>query len=189
MEKFLFYMKQDYVFLIQYSRVLALAAAKAPDLENIGRFAELLQETLRTEMSLHRAQCQRLGVNAGELERTQAAPVTLAYSDYLLRVAYEGTLTDVIATLLPCQWGYYETGLHLARTGDTSERNPYSEWIHMYSDAEFGAFVRWLREFLDGLTADSGPREMERLEHHFLTATRYEFLFWEMAHGLQDWPL
>ena len=189
LDRFQFYVKQDYIFLIQYSRVLAIAAAKAPDLESMGRFADLLNETLKTEMALHRSLCQGFGVSAEELEGTRPAPVTLAYTDYLLRVAYEGTITDVIATLLPCQWGYCETGLYLARTGDTSDANPYAEWIHLYSGEEFGSFVGWLRELLDGLTREARDSEMERLEEHFLTATRYEFLFWEMAYNQQDWPL
>ena len=188
-ERFLFYMKQDYFFLVQYARMLAPAAAKAPDLEGVTRFSALLGETLNTEMELHRSYCRRLGVSAEELAAVRPAPVTLAYTDYLLRVAYEGTLTDVIANLLPCQWGYYETGLHLARTGDTSEANPYAEWITMYSDPEFGAFVAWLRELLDSLTANADEAEVRRLEDHFLTATRYEYLFWEMSYNLQDWPV
>ena len=189
LDKFQFYAKQDYFFLIQYSRVLALAVAKAPDLANMGRFADLLRETLDTEMSLHRTFCLDFGVSSSELESTRPAPVTLAYTDYLLRVAYEGTITDIVATLLPCQWGYSETGLHLSRTGDTSENNRYAEWIRLYSAEEFTAFVGWMREFLDGLTKGAGEREMARLEEHFLTATRYEFLFWEMSYNLQDWPL
>jgi len=189
MDKFQFYVKQDYFFLIQYSRVLALAMAKAPDLASIGRFSDLLRETLNTEISLHRAFCLEFGVSSSDLEDTRPAPITLAYTDYLLRVAYEGTITDVVATLLPCQWGYSETGHHLSRTGDASEKNRYAEWIRLYSAEEFTAFVGWLREFLDDLTSGAGEREMERLEEHFLTATRYEFLFWEMAYNLQDWPL
>ena len=188
-DRFIFYMKQDYFFLVQYSRMLALATAKAPDLDGVSRFAALLGETLNTEMELHRSYCGRLGVSMEELAAVRPAPVTLAYTDYLLRVAYEGTLTDVIANLLPCQWGYYETGLHLARTGDTSEANPYAEWIAMYSDPEFGAFVEWLRGFLDSLTANAGEAEMRRLEDNFLTSTRYEYLFWEMSYNLQDWPV
>ncbi|MFH1560170.1 MAG: thiaminase II [Chloroflexota bacterium] len=189
LDKFQFYMKQDYFYLFQYSRVLALAVAKAPDLANMGRFAELLRETLNTEMSLHRAFCLKFGVSSSDLESTCPAPITLAYTDYLLRVAYEGTITDVVATLLPCQWGYSETGHYLSRTGDTSEKNPYAEWIHMYSSEEFTAFVGWLRQLLDELTVGAGEKEIDRLAEHFLTATRYEFLFWEMAYNLQDWPL
>ncbi|MBI2856212.1 MAG: thiaminase II [Chloroflexi bacterium] len=189
LEKFQFYVRQDYIFLVQYSRVLALAAAKAPDLASIERLADLLQETLKAEMSLHRAFSQGFGVSVEELEGTRPAPITLAYSDYLLRVAYEGTVTDIIATLLPCQWGYYETGLHLARAGDTSEGNPYAEWIRMYSSEEFGSFVAWLREVLDRLTQDADARVIADLEEHFLTATRYEYLFWEMSYHMQDWPV
>jgi len=189
LDKFQFYVKQDYFFLIQYSRVLALAVAKAPDLENIGRFSDLLSETLNTEMSLHRAFCLEFGISSSELKNTRPAPFTQAYTDYLLRVAYEGTITDVVATLLPCQWGYSETGHYLSRTADTSENNRYAEWIRLYSAEEFTAFIGWMREFLDDLTSGIGEKEIERLGEHFLTATRYEFLFWEMAYNLQDWPL
>ena len=189
LEKFQFYVKQDYYFLVQYNRMLALATAKAPDLENIGRFASLLNETLNVEMELHRSFSRKFDVSAEDLEATRPAPITLAYTDYLLRVAYEGTLTDVIANLLPCQWGYAETGLHLARAGDASDANPYAEWILMYADEEFKSFVDWLREFLDSLTEGAGEREMARLEERFLTATRYEYLFWEMSYNLEDWPL
>lgn len=189
LEKFQFYVKQDYFFLIQYSRVLALATAKAPDLSSIERFSELLRETINKEMSLHRAFCLKFGVSHIELETTTPAPITLAYTDYLLRTAYEGTITDIVATLLPCQWGYSQTGHYLSRTGDTSEKNPYADWIALYSDQEFTDFVSWLRQFLDTLTNEAGNTEMRTLERHFLMATRYEFLFWDMSYTLEDWPL
>src|SRR4029453_10365953 len=51
-ERFRWYVRQDYLFLIEYGRVLALASARAPRLELQARFAELAQETLQTEMDL-----------------------------------------------------------------------------------------------------------------------------------------
>ena len=68
MEKFKFYVRQDYVYLIGYSRVLAIASARAPDLDTMGRFARLLHETLNTEMELHRSYCAQFGITARELE-------------------------------------------------------------------------------------------------------------------------
>src|SRR5438552_10926308 len=53
-ERFAFWIRQDYLFLIEYCRLFALAAARAPDLDTISRFADLLQVTARTEMDLHR---------------------------------------------------------------------------------------------------------------------------------------
>src|SRR6266436_5175653 len=55
LERFQFWLRQDYVFLIEYARLLGMAAARSPDLETMVRFATLLKETVETEMNLHRA--------------------------------------------------------------------------------------------------------------------------------------
>jgi thiaminase/transcriptional activator TenA len=62
-ERFRFYVRQDYLFLIEYGRVLALACARAPRLELMERFAELAQSTLRTETDLHRAYAADWGIS------------------------------------------------------------------------------------------------------------------------------
>src|SRR5438093_784867 len=49
-EKFRFWVRQDYLFLIDYARLLAMAVAKAPDLPTMRRFADLVQATLGVEM-------------------------------------------------------------------------------------------------------------------------------------------
>jgi hypothetical protein len=41
---------EDYVFLVEYARMLALDAARAPDLMTMRRFAELAQAILGEEM-------------------------------------------------------------------------------------------------------------------------------------------
>ena len=43
LERFSYYMRQDFLFLIDYCRVLAIASAKSPDLASMGRFAALLE--------------------------------------------------------------------------------------------------------------------------------------------------
>jgi len=110
-DRFRFYLAQDYVFLTEYCRVFALAAAKAPDLQTIGVFTRLLDETLNTEMQLHRDYCQRLGIAKSDLEATAPAPITHAYTRHLLTVAYSGSIADIVAAVLPCQLGYAEIGL------------------------------------------------------------------------------
>src|ERR1700736_4273705 len=113
-ERFRFYLVQDYVFLIEYCRVFALAAAKARDLQTIGVFTRLLDETLNSEMQLHRDYCRRLGITETDLEATAPAPITHAYTRHLLTVAYGGSIADIVATVLPCQLGYAEIATILA---------------------------------------------------------------------------
>ena len=124
MERFKHFIRQDYLYLIEFGRVLALASAKAPSLEAMGRFADLLNETLNTEMSLHRGYCARFGITEAELEATQPAPTMQAYTDFLVRTAYDGSFGELACALLPCMWGYCEIGLTLAERGKPTGQPP-----------------------------------------------------------------
>ena len=189
LEAFRFYMCQDYVFLVDYSRVLALAAAKAGDLETMGRFAELLHETLNTEMDLHRGFAAKFGISPGELESTQAAPGTRAYTQHLLATAYSGDLADIAAAILPCMWDYSDIGQNLAAQGVPSPQPLYDEWIQMYAAPEFAALADWLRGLLDRLGSGAAPVRQVRLSRLFADSCRYEYLFWDMAYRQETWPL
>ncbi|HVV14749.1 thiaminase II [Amycolatopsis sp.] len=177
--RFRFWIRQDYVFLVEYARLLALAAARAPDLDTMTRFAELLNETLHEEMSLHRSYSAELGIDAADLAREEPAPTTRGYADFLLRTAAIGDFADLLVGLLPCMWGFNEIGLRLAADG-AHER--YGRWVEMYSSPEFTALVGWLRELTDRYTPTAG------LERVFLASSRYELAFWEMAWREEGWP-
>lgn len=116
-ENFKHYVTQDYAYLVEYSRALALASARASHLEDMSWFTGLLAETLNVEMSLHRSYCQEFGISANELEATVPAPATMAYTGFLLKTTYKSSFGELVASLLPCQWGYWEIDDHLMRRG------------------------------------------------------------------------
>ena len=157
-ERFKFWLRQDYVFLIEYARLLALAAARSPDLATVVRFASLLTETLETEMSLHRAYAAEFEIVREELERELLAPTTRAYTDFLLRVAATSDFAELVAALLPCMWAFSEIGQRLATQPAPSDKR-YAKWIAMYSSREFAELAQWCRDSLDSLAASRAPRE------------------------------
>ncbi len=188
-EKFKFYVRQDYLYLIDYSRVLAMASARAPDLETMGWFARLLDGTLNTEMELHRSYCGRFGITPTELEETRAAPTTLAYTNFLLNVAHQGSYAELAASFLPCQWGYWEIADHLSRRGLPVDAPLYREWIRMYVSPEYVALAEWARSLADRLAERAGAEEVARMKEAYLTSLRYEYLFWDMAYNMESWPV
>jgi thiaminase (transcriptional activator TenA) len=188
-ERFQFYLRQDYVFLIDYCRVFALGAAKARALDTMAMFAKLLHETLHTEMELHRDYCRRLGIPREELERTAAAPVTHAYTRHLLDVAWSGSLAEIVAAVLPCQLGYAKIATTLVREQPNWQSSPYAEWIRTYASVEFIAGAEKLRELLDTMTSQWPEVLRQPLEENFLASSRYEYLFWEMAWNQAEWPV
>ena len=187
-EKFKYYIHQDYVYLIEYARVLALASSRAPDPDTMGWFARFLDETLNTEMGLHRSYCGQFGITEQELEETQAAPATLTYTRFLLSTAYHGSFAELAASLLPCQWGYWEIGEHLAKQGEPKEQPLYCRWIQMYSSPEFHQIAEELREMVDSLALSAGEAERERMEQAYMTSLSCEHLFWEASYNEEAWP-
>ena len=187
--RFKHYVLQDYAYLIDYSRVLALAAARAPDLETMGWFARLLDETLNVEMDLHRSYCAEFGITPEELAATVAAPTTVAYTGYLLQVAHQGSFAELVASLLPCQWGYWEIGDHLARQGEPAGAPLYCQWIRMYAAPEFAELADTIRNLANRLGDQAGPAELAAMCRAYLTSLRFEYLFWDMAYNLEEWPV
>ena len=116
-ERFHHWVRQDYRFLVEYCRLFGLAAARAPDLDTLVRFADLLHATARTEMDLHRAYAAELGLAPAALEHEPMAPTTRAYTDFLVRVAATGDFAELagsasivalvevadLDSLLPCR--------------------------------------------------------------------------------------
>jgi thiaminase/transcriptional activator TenA len=186
-EKFKFYMGQDYLFLIEYCKVFALAVVKAQDLPTMGKFAQLLHATLTVEMDLHRGYARKFGITPEELERTSIAPTTHAYTRHLLHVAETGTLGDLISAVLPCQLGYWEIGNHLAQIRKPPLQPLYQEWIQMYSSQEFGALAQGLSDLMNTLAEGEKEKNLARMEEQFLISSRYEYMFWEMCYREENW--
>lgn len=189
LEKFRYYMRQDYVFLVDFCRAISLAVAKAERVEDMGWFARLLHETLNTEMSLHISFCKDFGITEDDLKRTRPSPTTWAYTRHLVEAGYSGNAGDIVAAILPCSWGYCEIGQMLRDRGMPAHQPLYARWIEMYSSPEFVALADWLRAFLDRVADDSSPGQRQRMEQAFLLSSQYEYLFWDAAYRMEEWPV
>ena len=188
-DRFKHYIEQDYAYLIDYSRVLAVASARAPTLDTMGWFANLLDETLNTEMELHRSYCAEFGITKDRLEAVRPAPTTIAYTSFLLKTAHQDSFGELVASLIPCQWGYWEIGDYLTRKGEPQEATLYCQWIQMYASKEFAELAQEIRILADQVAEDAGPLQMATMEQAYLTSLRFEYQFWEMSYNLEHWTI
>ena len=185
-DTFRYYMRQDYLFLIGYSRAVALASSKAERVEEMAWFARLLDETLSTEMALHVSFCADFGITEEELAATLPSPTTTAYIDHLWRTADSGPAVDAATAILPCSWGYAEIGAALMDKGLPEGRPLYGRWIEMYASPEFAALADWLRAYVDREADGIDEEGRGRLAHIFEVSSRYEYLFWDAAYRLES---
>ncbi|WP_439563389.1 thiaminase II [Roseinatronobacter sp.] len=181
-EHFLHYLRQDYVFLIHFSRAWALAAVKAGNLSEMRAASSTVHALVHHEMPLHLDICARAGIDAAALEATIEAPANLAYTRYVLEAGYSGSFLDLMAALAPCVLGYGEIGARLAGSG-----GPYADWIETYGGADYqglccdvGALIDDALDCRLGAQWHSLPAAA-RLAQRFATATALEVGFWDMG--------
>ena len=181
-EKFKYFMLQDYLYLWEYARVFALGVAKAPTPELMRFFAGNVSEILDVEMDIHRAYMARLGVTPAQAAAARPALPNRSYTSYMLAAAHVGGLLEILASILACSWSYAEIAARLAERNPGAADHPlYGEWVAGYTSEDYVRTNAELIAMLDALAAGCGPETPARLEEIFVTCSRYEAGFWDMA--------
>ena len=185
-DKFITYLVQDSLYLVGFSRALALAAARAPDVAAMETFAGSAQGALVAERSLHATYFATFGIDADAAARTEPNPVCQAYTDFLLAAAH-GPWPVLVAAVLPCFWIYWDVGNRVAQASVAD--NPYQAWIDTYSDPEFGQATEAVKAIADRAAAAAAPQDRPAMLRAFQQSSRYEWMFWDAAYRQQDWPV
>jgi thiaminase/transcriptional activator TenA len=184
---FAHYVAQDVHYLRDYARALAVVGAKAPTLADTAMFARHAAEVFDVELALHDSLLPELGLDAAELDRVPVSPTTRAYTSYLLATVYSGSFADGLAAILPCYWIYARVGEELIGRGSPVAR--YQRWIDSYGGAEFAATVARVLELTDRVGPTLTPAEESAARGHFVTTSRYEWMFFDAAHRREQWPV
>lgn len=184
-ERFKNWIRQDYLYLKDFSRVFAWATTKAPTLDQMSWYTAVQDLTLNTEMELHREYAEKFGISAKDLETTARWPTTQAYTDFLLRNAADGDLAELVAVLLPCAWGYAWLGQQLQQQGLPDE-DRYAEWIQTYASDEFQESAEWLKSEMNHHAEGRTSEEKARLLDLFMRSSEYELRFWDMCYHGED---
>jgi thiaminase/transcriptional activator TenA len=186
LEAFRFYAVQDALYLREYARALSLCAARAPAELEIAMFASHAAGAIEVERSLHESFFAELAVTEQELASTPMAPTNLAYTSYLLSVAYNGSFAEALGAILPCYWIYWKVGETLLAQG--SPQPLYRRWIETYGGDEFAEIVRSVLALTDRLGPQLSDGERARMATHFNTTSRYEWMFWDAGWHRETWP-
>ncbi len=184
---FVYYIIQDTLYIRDYARALALLAVKAPQDDTIMLFSEHARACIEIERGLHESIFEEVGITEEMVEATSMAPTCRAYTSYLLAVAYGRPYAEALAAVLPCYWIYWEVGKVLAKMG--SAEPLYQRWIDAYGAESFGETVQAVLD----LTNETATKETEETRsamiRHFVTTSRYEWMFWDMGYRQEKWPV
>lgn len=181
--RFAFYVKQDSLYLADFSRALAVTGTRAPVPADLQQFLAFASEAVAVEQALHESFLQRFDTHVD----TGKAPACFAYTHFLLSTAAHESYAVSSAALLPCFWIYREVGLHIHERA--VQPNRYQDWIDTYAGEEFSATVDRAIELTERAAEAAGEDERERMRRVFIESAQLEWMFWDSAYRLEAWPV
>jgi thiaminase (transcriptional activator TenA) len=191
LDKFRFFLEQDVFYLEEYARCLAMGAAKARSERELRYFTVDLNKVLDAEIPSNRSLLAQV-IDLGAEDRGGSlamAPANLAYTSYMQSLSLRGGSLEIMAALLPCAWSYVEIAAALHERTETTHP-VYGAWIAYFTLPENVEMVADMRRDFDALVLEEATTETRRREFAqiFVTSSRLERSFWEMAYTLEQWP-
>jgi thiaminase/transcriptional activator TenA len=183
---FHYYLIQDYIFLIHFTRAWALAVVKSETLTEMKLAASTVDALINHEMQLHLDTCQKVGISEDQLFQAEEAVANLTYTRFVMDAGLSGDFIDLMAALAPCIFGYAEIGLTLAKSA--APNTPYQNWIDTYACDEYQDLCNTLGAMIEQAALSRiGPDPMASprwtsLCKRFHMATKLEIDFWAMGY-------
>lgn len=185
-QRFEFYIKQDALYLMDFSKALSLIAARSDGASRIIDFIKFAEGAIVAERGLHEFYLNFYGTSLD----VGYAPACFTYTNYMLATASLRSYEEGVAALLPCFWIYREVGNFIfskSSTLPTYDKNPYKKWIEMYSSPEFSAVVNKMIAITNEVGSVASESLRKKMNDAFVYSSRLEWLFWESAYQLESW--
>jgi len=171
------YLVQDYIFLQQFLKILALSVYKSNSFEEINRSVNFIKG-IDHEIKLHISYCKKWQISLRSLSNIKVERANSAYTDHVLSVGKNGNNLDIFSSLSPCIIGYGEIGFKLSKIKNW-KKSKYSSWIKMYSSKEYQQVAKDNIDYLDILFKNNKKKNLTKLKKNFKKSTILEKNFWE----------
>ena len=171
------YLVQDYVFLQQFLKILALSVYKSNNFDEIDRSINFIKG-IDHEIKLHISYCKKWKIPLKSLNNIVVEKANSDYTDHVLKVGKNGDNLDIFSCLSVCIIGYGEIGFNLSKIKNW-EKSKYSSWIQMYSSKEYQRVAKNNIEYLDILLKNNKGRKFNTLKKNFKKSTILERNFWQ----------
>ena len=185
LEKFRFFLLQDYLYLYEYSRLFSLGVVKAADHELMRTFSAMTDSTLNGEMKTHKNYMARLGITEDDVDGAAVSLINSSYTNYMLAVGYNGDVLDILVAVLSCAWSYEQIGQRLAKYPGAVRHPFFGEWIQSYISDDYHRIVQENIDLVNKYGQDIDNGRYRRLEDIFIRCSRYEGQFWDMSWNME----
>lgn len=185
-ESFQYWLRVDYPYLHNFVKVCALGILKAEDSQDVETFLNHIR-SVQDEMRDHEKHAAAMGLSREDLLNYPMGPLKYSYTRHQLASAYDGSLGDVQAALLACQWGYGEAVSRLLQEKEVGADNRYKEWFAFHGNPANRESAKIAYALLDRQAEQSTEKQLDRMAEIFMTSVRHETMLWDEYYNMTQW--
>ena len=187
-ERYTYWVRVDYVYLINFSKILALGISKGKTIEEMKVMNEYLNWILNEEMSLHVDHAKKNGISENELFNCEMGPIKYSYTRHENNCANAGDLGILISGILACIVGWQVVSKILLGGETVSDNNKYNGWLTMYSeDKILQEHTNKILKIFNSYAANGNEEYRDTLKKNFLLGVKYETMCWDAYYNMEVW--
>ena len=182
-QAFLDYIVQDSLYLRDYLKAYAMALFKSQTLRQMQVFYSVLGYVNDGENATRLRYLSEAGLTDDDVDTMEKKPACAAYTDFLLRVAREEDMPEIVMAVMPCMVGYRFVFEELLRRCPAVLEGPYAPLVRDYTAPEYAVACAEWTDFTNALCAPLPAERRAPLIDLFVQASAHELYFWQMAGG------
>ena len=184
LEKFKFYVLQDYNYLAADMKNLSILSSKAESVQAMREMIEVAHLEATTEFQSYEELLAKLGYTIEDAMNIETTPTATSYVSFLLATSSLRTFWEGLAASLPCFWTYAEIAEFHRDKLKANKNDLYLDWASVYFTEPYRDLIDRMKGLLDNANV-----EYEKLKEAFVTASKYEYMYWSMAYDMEEWPV
>lgn len=187
-EKFKYYMLQDYVYLKDYIKVFAVGSTKSNEFDEIKFFCDNMYAVLDETYKVHIPYMKRLGITEKDIMNVTPHIDNTSYTKYMLYEGQNGDMLSCLIAILSCSWSYAFISKKIVEKNKSClENETYGEWFNGYYCKEYQETNEKLIQKVDNLSNNLSQKTIDKLTEIFVNCSIYEAKFWDLAYDSKNY--
>ncbi len=186
MEKFKPYILQDYNYLVDAIKNFSIICSRVDSADVVREIVDVIHLEATSEFKGYEELLNKLGYKTEDAKNVDSLPVNVSYRNFLLATSSLRPYQESITSVLPCFWSYSEIAKYHRNKLSENDNEIYIEWASVFLSEDYLGLVDRLRNLVDTFCEDYS---YEKLRDIFITASRYEYMYWDSAYKMEGWPV
>ncbi|MFW6375891.1 MAG: thiaminase II, partial [Thermoplasmatota archaeon] len=159
---------------------------KASAVDHMRDVTEILHLEAQSEFEGYEKFLDRLGYSLEDASQVEPIPVNVSYSSFLISTSSLNSFEVAMTSVLPCYWSYAEIAEYHSDKLKENDKQIYKDWAKVYHTDSYLELVERMKAIVDKV-GEGYP--YEELKEVFITASRYEYMFWDAVYNKERWPV